>query len=87
VSIRINLGSPYADGVPVPTSGGGWLLSYHQEGTDPAERDKQYTNRGLMRCISDRVPVGVLRERRPRSPEGVGRHPFWPGVMRPGFLA
>jgi putative restriction endonuclease len=48
VSIRINLGSPYADGVPVPTSGGGWLLSYHQEGTDPAERDKQYTNRALI---------------------------------------
>ena len=65
VSIRINLGSPYADGVPVPAAGGGWLLSYHQEGTDPADRDRQYTNRGLMRCIDDRVPVGVLRELAP----------------------
>ena len=27
LSIRINLDSPYADGVPVPTPGGGWLLS------------------------------------------------------------
>ena len=65
VSIRINLGSPYADGVPVPTAGGGWLLSYHQEGTDPADRDRQYTNRGLMRCIDERIPVGALRELAP----------------------
>lgn len=65
VSIRINLDSPYADGMPVPTPGGGWLLSYHQENADPAARDRMYTNRGLMRCIADRVPVGVLRERAP----------------------
>jgi putative restriction endonuclease len=62
LSIRINLDSPYADGVPVPTPGGGWLLSYHQEGADPADRDTMFTNRGLMHCIADRVPVGVLRE-------------------------
>ena len=65
LSIRINLDSPYADGVPVPTAGGGWLLSYHQENPDPAARDTMFTNRGLMRCIADRVPVGVLRERAP----------------------
>ncbi len=65
LSIRINLDSPYADGVPVPTPGGGWLLSYHQEGADPKDRDTMFTNRGLMRCIADRVPVGVLRERAP----------------------
>jgi putative restriction endonuclease len=65
LSIRINLDSPYADGVPVPTPGGGWLLSYHQESADPADRDTMFTNRGLMWCIADRVPVGVLRERAP----------------------
>ena len=69
LSIRINLDSPYADGVPVPTPGGGWLLSYHQENADPADRDTMFTNRGLMQCIADRVPVGVLRERAP-----AGRH-------------
>jgi hypothetical protein len=65
LSVRINLGSLYADGVPVPAAGGGWLLSYHQENADPADRDREYTNRGLMRCINDRVPVGVLLERAP----------------------
>src|SRR5580704_2017582 len=67
LSIKIKLDSPYADGVPVPTPGGGWLLEYHQEGADPAARDTMFTNRGLMRCIADRVPVGVLRERAPAA--------------------
>jgi putative restriction endonuclease len=67
LSIKIKLDSPYADGVPVPTPGGGWLLEYHQEGPDPAARDAMFTNRGLMQCTGDRVPVGVLRERAPAS--------------------
>jgi len=67
LSIRVNLGSPYEDGVQVPTAGGGWLLRYHQEGVDPSDRDRMFTNRGLMQCIADRVPVGVLRERAPAS--------------------
>jgi len=62
LSIRINLGSTYEDGAPVATAGGGWLLRYHQEGADPADRDRMFTNRGLMQCITYRVPVGVLRE-------------------------
>ena len=65
LSIRVNLDSPYEDGVQVPTTGGGWLLRYHQEGIDPSDRDRMFTNRGLMQCIADRVPVGVLREQAP----------------------
>jgi hypothetical protein len=49
----------------VSTPGGGWLLGYHQEKADPADRDRMFPNRGLMRCIADQVPVGVLRERAP----------------------
>ena len=67
LSIKIKLDSPYKDGVPVPTPGGGWLLEYHQENADPAARDTMFTNRGLMRCIADQVPVGVLRERVPAT--------------------
>lgn len=62
LSIRINLDSPYPDGVPEPAPGGGWLLSYHQENANPADRDRIFTNRGLMQCIADQIPVGVLRE-------------------------
>jgi putative restriction endonuclease len=58
LSIRILPGSRYKDGHPLPTSGGGWLLSYHQEGDDP----DFYTNAALRRCIQDRVPVGVIRK-------------------------
>ena len=67
LSIKIKLGSLYKDGVPVPTPGGGWLLEYHQENADPAARDTMFTNRGLMQCIADRIPVGVLRERAPAT--------------------
>jgi putative restriction endonuclease len=64
VSIKIKINSPYADGVPVPTPGGGWLLQYHQENPGPG-RDTTPANEGLMQCIADRVPVGVLREQAP----------------------
>jgi putative restriction endonuclease len=62
VSIRIKIASRYADGAAVPTEGGGWLLRYHQEGDGVADRDTEYANKGMMRCIEDRIPVGVLRE-------------------------
>ncbi len=58
LSIKILPDSPYDDGSPVPTPGGGWLLSYHQEGSDP----DYYTNAALKRCIQDRIPVGVIRK-------------------------
>jgi putative restriction endonuclease len=58
LSIKIMPDSPYEDGHPDPTPGGGWLLSYHQEGSDP----DFFTNAGLRRCMEDRIPVGVLRK-------------------------
>lgn len=64
LSVRINVNSPYADGEVRTRDDGSWFFDYHQENPDPAKRDKQYTNRGLMACLRDTVPVGVLRERR-----------------------
>ena len=58
LSIKILPDSPYDDGHPVPTPGGGWLLSYHQEGNNP----DFYTNAALKRCIQGRIPVGVIRK-------------------------
>jgi hypothetical protein len=62
LSIRIRLHSEYDDGGVVSSSSGGWTLRYFQEGHDPAARDRRSGNRGLMNCIQDRVPVGVVRE-------------------------
>jgi putative restriction endonuclease len=62
LSIRIVHDSNYADGGVVQRPEGGWALKYHQENSNADDRDKEYTNRGLMACIEDGVPVGVLRE-------------------------
>jgi hypothetical protein len=62
LSIRANLSSEYEDGTPVPLMGGGWTLRYHQEKSGPAERDRLSANIGLMRCMHDQVPVGVLQQ-------------------------
>lgn len=42
---------------------------YFQENRDPAKRDFEYTNQGLVRCMQDRVPIGVMVQmaRNPQS--------------------
>ncbi|AQG99031.1 HNH endonuclease [Burkholderia sp. KK1] len=62
VSVRQSLNSPYADHEPIIDSDGSWTYRYFQEQLDPAQRDRQFTNRGLMACMNDGVPVGVLRQ-------------------------
>jgi putative restriction endonuclease len=62
LSIRIVPGSRYDDGGVEELPGGGWTLRYYQENSDPGSRDRAATNRGLMACIEDEVPVGVLRQ-------------------------
>lgn len=62
LSVRQVLRSPYPDHDPIYRSDGRWLYRYYQEGDDPVDRDAYYTNRALMACIRDRVPVGVLRQ-------------------------
>jgi putative restriction endonuclease len=41
---------------------GTWLYSYFQEGDNPEGRDTAYTNRGLIACWRDQIPVGVMRQ-------------------------
>ncbi|MFD0732291.1 HNH endonuclease [Planotetraspora mira] len=67
LSIRINLRSPYPDGAVRTREDGSWFFNYHQEGLSPAQRDRMYTNRGLMACLRDAVPVGVLDEIPPKN--------------------
>lgn len=68
LSVRQSLAGPYPDREPVTHQDGTWSYLYFQEGEDPSARDSAFTNRGLMKCLHERVPVGVIRQisRRPR---------------------
>jgi putative restriction endonuclease len=62
LSVRQTLGGPYNDMSPVIRSDDTWSFSYFQENSDPADRDLAYTNRALLACWRDKVPVGVMRQ-------------------------
>jgi putative restriction endonuclease len=62
LSVRQSLGGPYQDRPPILRSDGTWLFSYFQENTDVEARDEEFTNRALVECWRDRVPVGVFRQ-------------------------
>lgn len=66
VSVRQSLNSPYADHEPIVEPDRSWTYRYFQEQLDPAERDNQFTNRALVACMKDGVPVGVLRQVKPK---------------------
>jgi len=59
----------YADKEVERRPDGSWVYPYFQESFDPAQRDVNDTNRGLLRCMKDGVPVGVLvqTKSKPRS--------------------
>jgi putative restriction endonuclease len=62
LSVRQSLGGPYPDRDPVVRPDGSWLYSYFQENADPSARDTEYTNRALIACMEDEVPVAVIRQ-------------------------
>lgn len=62
-SVRQAIGAPYPDQDPSHDPAGRWEFRYFQEGHDPKDRDKYYTNLALLRCMEDKVPVGVIRQR------------------------
>lgn len=62
LSVRNSLAGPYADGEPVYAPDGSWTYDYFQEGADPAKRDEDYTNVGMLACLRDQVPIAVLRQ-------------------------
>ena len=66
LSVRQVLNGPYPDREPLTRADGTWLYRYFQENPDPALRDEQFTNRSLMACQRDRVPVGVLLQVAPK---------------------
>lgn len=60
LSIRHSVDSPYKNISIVNGPEGSWFYSYYQESQNPKDRDASFTNRGLMACWQDKVPVGVL---------------------------
>lgn len=62
LSVRQTIGGPYPDKEPLIRADGTWLYAYYQEGDFPQNRDREFTNRALMKCLEDKVPIGVMRQ-------------------------
>jgi putative restriction endonuclease len=66
LSVRQTIDGPYADKEVDRREDGSWVYPYYQENADPAQRDRAATNRGLVKCLSDGVPIGVLLQTKPK---------------------
>lgn len=66
LSARQVLKSRYPEKGPHFREDGTWLYGYFQENDDPAQRDSEFTNRSLLRCRQDSVPIGVMRQTSPK---------------------
>lgn len=62
LSVRQTIKGTYADRDPELRPNGTWSYDYFQENEDPSQRDAMWTNSGLVRCMDDAVPIGVLRQ-------------------------
>lgn len=73
LSVRQSMDGPYADQI-VRRSDDTWGYSYFQEGFEPGDLQDKATNRGLMACLVDQVPIGVFRQvsKRPSRYEILG---------------
>lgn len=59
LSVRHSDRGPYPDR-DLTIDGTSWTYRYFQESLDISEVRKEYTNRGMLACIEDDVPIGVL---------------------------
>lgn len=60
--VRQTLRGVYPDEEPTVHSDGSWTYRYSPEGREGRPDLELPTNRGLLRCRSDHVPVGVFRQ-------------------------
>lgn len=61
LSIKETLNSPYGD-IPIATlANGDWVYRYHRE-----DGNNKYTNIGLLNCLRDSIPVGVIIQVEPK---------------------
>lgn len=64
LSVRTVQDGPYPDREVQHRPDGSWVCQYFQENSDPSLRDNYYTNRGLMLCMEQNIPVGFLIKRK-----------------------
>jgi putative restriction endonuclease len=68
ISVYQSWKGKYPDQPPIEWGDGKWTYVYHQEGPSTEDPLKRGTNRGLVECRHDGVPVGVML---PASQNGV----------------
>lgn len=66
LSVRTIQDGPYPDKEVEFRDNGSWVAQYFQENPDIGLRDREATNRGLMKCMEDQVPIGFLVKRKPK---------------------
>lgn len=66
LSARTLQEGPYPDREVEHRPDGSWVVQYFQENPDPDQRDREATNRGLMLCMEQRVPIGFMAKRKPK---------------------
>lgn len=81
LSIRQTLTSPYLDSSIVNLPNGDWMYRYHKE---DGSRGADHRNQGLIHCMNDGVPVGVLIQHTPKPQTtywvvGLGRLTWFDG--------
>ena len=64
LSIRTIQDGPYPDKDVEYRADGSWVLQYFQENSDPRQRDREVTNRGMMKCMLDGIPIAALIKRK-----------------------
>ena len=60
--VRQTLRRVYPDKELVPSPDGSWMYDYSPEGRGGRPQMSLDTNRALLQCMTDRVPVGVIRQ-------------------------
>ena len=60
LSIRVSDDGPYRDGSVQFRADGTWMFKYSEEISPTGKAATLFTNQGLIRCIHDAVPVGVI---------------------------
>lgn len=66
LSVRTLQDGPYPDKEVEYRPDGSWVCQYFQENPDPSQVEREATNRGLLKCMRDGVPVGFLVKRKPK---------------------